>query len=125
MKLRTLIYGANDESREVVELLQTILAQREREHQCLHTDNLDDFQVRLVEWNPGLAIVLANGAAGMEGVYLVKRSNPDIPIFWFSDDRNFGMQSHRLECAYFAAKPVTREKLEKAFQRCTHVGVNL
>lgn len=50
---------------------------------------------------PALLVVLANGAAGMEGVYLARRIMPELPVFWFSDDSQFGMQSHRLDCSYF------------------------
>lgn len=74
---------------------------------------------------PSLLIVLTDGAAGMEGVFLARRIAPELPVFWFSDDSQLGMQSHRLECTYFSTKPITVEKLSKALQHCTKTGVKL
>lgn len=74
---------------------------------------------------PDLMVVMTPGAAGMEGIYLAKRFHPDVPVFWFSNDPDFCLQSHRLECAYFSQTPMTPEKLKSAFRRCAHVGIQI
>lgn len=99
-------------------------------------DRLCDCNVRCAEsWHclqealttepPALLVVLANGAAGMEGVYLARQILPELPVFWFSDDSQFGMQSHRLDCSYFSTKPLTDVKLRKALEHCAKLGIRL
>jgi len=79
----------------------------------------------LVDWEPTLMIALADGAEGMECAYRSRERRPCLPVFWFSDDREFGMQSYRLNCAYFSTKPITEDKLNHAIQRCQHLGIQL
>ena len=72
---------------------------------------------KLVDWEPTLVIVLADGAKGFECVFRTKACRPSLSVFWFSDDREFGMQSYRMDCAYFSTKPVTSEKIAHAIHR--------
>lgn len=122
--VKTLVYGKTQECLALVEMLKAHPLFVGKKHEYNNVDSHDDFQVQLVEWTPNLAIVLADGVAGMEGVYLVRNNRPDTPVFWFSDDYNFGMQSHRLECKYFATKPVTTEKINKALRQCDFLGID-
>lgn len=121
-KIKTVIYSNEAEYRTVCKIL-TETGICGHSHECRRVDSWESLREDLVDWNPGLAIVARDGAAGMEGVYLVRQQRPGVPVFWFSDDDDFSVQSHRLECTYFAAKPLTQEKLRKAFHRCAHVGI--
>lgn len=125
MKTKILIYGNNAECNAAVNLLCVAPAFSERKLECFCADSHELLQRQLVDWEPNLIIVLADRSEGMEGVYLAKEIRPGIPVFWFSYDPGFGMHSHRLECEYFAVKPLTAEKIQKAFHRCSHVGVNI
>ena len=124
-KIKVMIYGEDTECLQAVETLRAfpILLKSTNEYLCVNSR--ETIQKQLAEWNPNLIIVLANRSEGMEGVYLAKEIRPEVPVFWFSDDEGFGMQSHRLECDYFAVKPFNPEKLRKAFQRCTHIGIRI
>ncbi|MGM9681695.1 MAG: hypothetical protein ACI3XR_09345 [Eubacteriales bacterium] len=124
-KMKIILYGEDAECHQALDELRTFPMLLNHPNEYLSVNNRETLQKQLVEWNPGLIIVLANRSEGMEGVYLVKEIRPEVPVFWFSDDEGFGMQSHRLECDYFAVKPFNSEKLSKAFQRCTHMGVRI
>ena len=120
---RAVLFGEPEECREAMEIISALPWFAGQKLEFRHTSSRDELFDHLLEWRPALAVILANGANGMEGVYAVKKHLPNIPVFWFSDDHEFGMQSHRLECAYFAVKPLTEEKARRAFQRCAHVGL--
>lgn len=121
--IKTLLFGSDGECRAVYEILQ---AQATRSGyivtQC-QVDDLEVFEKQLVDFDPSLLIVVADGAEGMECVYRSRERRPCVPVFWFSDDPEFGLQSYRFNCAYFSTKPVTTEKLNHAIQRCDHIGI--
>lgn len=120
--MKILIYGLEHECNEAIELFHTLYPTTDvNEYLTVHA--WEDIQRQLPLQKPNLVIILADGVAGMEGVYAAREYDEDLAIFWFSNDHEFGMQSHRLECAYFAMKPLTYEKLHRAFRRCTTVGV--
>lgn len=121
--VKVLLFGDLLECESVGETLRRLehLSDHVQEFCCM--SDIEEFEAALVEWEPSLAIVLADGAAGMESVYRSRQRRPALPVFWFSNDREFGMQSYRLECAYFSTKPVTAEKIHHAIQRCHHVGI--
>ena len=121
--IKTLIFGAPRECEEVWGILRSAECCAAYRHELCTADDLEDFDAKLVNWEPTLAIVLADGAAGMECVFRSRKRRPCIPVFWFSDDREFGMQSYRLDCAYFSTKPVTPEKIANAIARCKHIGI--
>lgn len=123
--MRVMLYGKEMECRPAIELLSSFLREADKPNSIRCADSRDTLREQIVEWEPHLIVVLANRANGMEGVYTAKETHPSIPVFWFSDDEGFGMQSHRLECDYFAVKPVTAEKLQKAFHRCKHMGIRI
>ncbi len=122
-KVKTLLFGNDLECRAAGDMLSGVEALSEHLHEHCHTSDLEEFEAHLVDWNPTLLIVLADGAKGMESVYRARERRPFLPVFWFSDDHEFGIQSYRLNCAYFSTKPVTLEKITHAVQRCDHVGV--
>ena len=123
--MKMIIYGKTGECNDAINILQTQFSDAAAQHVYFPATTRDDLQRQLVQYSPDLVIVLANGAAGMEGVYASKEFDPDIPVFWFSDDHEFGMQSHRLECAYFSTKPLNTDKIRRAFIRCAHVWISI
>ena len=112
-----LIFGSESECAHTLHLLRGLFP-GVKEWRVTSTDDSDVLRSHLVDGRPDVVIVLENGAAGMEAVYLVRRYSDRIQVFWFSDDPDFGVQSHRLDCNYFAAKPLTPEKLRRALHKC-------
>lgn len=121
--MKILLYGNETEYMEAAALLPTLPLLAGRECRFVHVMDRESFQEQLVLWKPDLAIVLEEGAAGMEGVYTAKDTSPAVPVFWFSDDPDFGIQSYRLNCTYFSTKPVTRTKYERALARCPELYI--
>lgn len=121
--IKTLLFGNEQECLAAAEVLRSLdlLTDHVHDHRCV--EDLEDLEITIADWMPTLLIVLADGAAGMEGVYRAKERRPNLPVFWFSDDREFGMQSYRLNCAYFSTKPLTSDKINHALCRCDHVGI--
>ena len=122
-KVKVLLYGDMAECHGVADLMRKVEYLAEHQVEYNQTDDEEIFVQSLVSWNPSLIIVLADGADGMECVMQAKLRKPETPIFWFSDDRKFGMQAHRINCAYFSTKPVEQRSMENAFRRCDHVGI--
>ncbi len=112
--MRLLLYGNRQECENVCETIKSIAFQSV-EHTIV--DDFESIHQTIVDIGADVAVVVENGAGGMEAVYKIKESGCNIPVFWFSDDRDFAVQSYRLGCAYFSAKPVTAEKFQKAFTR--------
>ena len=121
--VKTLLFGAAQECETAGKILGTLGTIPESDHEYRHVSDMEEFERILTTWMPTLVIVLADGAAGMESVYRSRTRQPNLPVFWFSDDREFSMQSYRLDCAYFSTKPVTPEKMVCALRRCDHVGI--
>lgn len=122
-RIKALIFGDAHEYRAAEEVLKALELLSEHTHEHFHVDDLEEFERNLVDWEPTLLIVLADGAEGMECVYRSRERRPGLPVFWFSDDRDFGIQSYRLDCAYFSTKPVTPDKINHAIHRCNHMGI--
>lgn len=89
-----------------------------REIQIDGCSDYDSFVTHMKESPPELVAVTMDGAAGMEGVIASKSLFAHIPVIWFSDDRGFGVQSYRLDCAYFHEKPVSPQILCAAIAKC-------
>lgn len=123
-KIKALLFGDPYECKAAGKMLSNMEALSDHICEHSHTNDMEEFEALLVNWMPSLIIVLADGAAGMESVYRSWQRRPALPVFWFSDDRDFGMQSYRLNCAYFSTKPVTPEKIDHAIQRCHHIGIS-
>lgn len=118
---KILFYGDKAECLSAEDKVKMLPCFADRIYEFRHTDSWDELETELVDWDPDLVFVMADGAAGMEGVYLARARKPEIPICWFSDDYDFGMQSHRLDCTYFSTKPVTQDKVSKAMKRYTQM----
>ena len=122
-KLKIVLYGQENECKKAISMLENL--NRSFDYSVLFTNTTDKLQQLLATRKTNLVIVIADGADGMEAVYTAKEYEPDITVFWFSDDIGFAMQSHRLECAYFSVKPLTEEKLSKAFYNCKYIGLQI
>ena len=120
---KTLLYGTVEECQMATDLIGSIGSTSGRTRECRHVQTYDDLREQLIQWNPSLVIVLANGAAGMEGAFLTRERRPGAVVFWFSNDKDFGLQAYRLECDYFSTKPMTVGKLERALRTCSHFGL--
>lgn len=112
--VKILLFGEEDECNQAIQCLNQISELSEKTKYSRVTDDYDEFYKEVVDYEPDLTVVLADGANGMEGVYRSRQARPEIPVFWFSNDWNFGNQSHRLKCAYFSGKPVSTDKFQRA-----------
>lgn len=119
--LKILLYGNSAECKSAENMIMFLPFFADSSPEFRHADNWDVLEAELADFDPGLVMILEDGAAGMEGVYLSRSRRPDTPICWFSDDNDFGMQSHRLDCTYFSEKPVTEERLRRAITRYTQM----
>ena len=124
-RIKTLIYGERKECSTMIDMLRVHPCFADDHHEYCGVDDYEQFHMQLVDWDPDLVIVKKDGAAGMEGVYLANNQRPMIPVLWFSDDKDFSMQSHRMECVYFSVKPATPEKLDRAIRRCQFLGIQI
>lgn len=122
-EVNVLLFGSDSECRAAIDVLSGTDALSAHIQQHRYLNDLEKFEMALVDWSPSLLMVLADGAEGMECVFRAKERRPSVPAFWFSNDQLFGMQSYRLDCAYFSMKPVTEEKVRKALYRCDRMGI--
>lgn len=118
--IRILLFGDAKSCQEVLSSVEEAMGETVTVC-CLN--NIETMTVEMVDWDPSLIIVAADGAEGMECVYRARERRPRLPVFWFSDDRDFSVQSYRLECAYFSTKPVTADKIRSAMERCARLEI--
>jgi two-component SAPR family response regulator len=121
---RTLIFGFDNESFELQQLLKKQMIFKQNYCTFITISELEEFRVKMIDWQPTLVIIVSNGALGMEAAHIARKKDLDVPLLWFSDDIDFGMESHRLNCDYFSVKPVTEEKIQRALRRCARVGID-
>lgn len=69
-----------------------------------------------------MACIALNGAKGYEAVRKVREMSESIPIFWITDDRQFGMAAYELHIAAILKKPYTRERFAEAVKRTIEWG---
>ena len=113
-----LIYGNAREKEILIQHLKTEACMAFRRVQYSHAEDYDTYLKLLRREKFDLVFVMADNAAGMEGVIAVQNVYPDIPIVWFSNDKNFVAQSYRLGVAYFAVKPLSEKIIGMAMKRC-------
>ncbi len=112
--MNIIIYGNIDEREMLCSLVESHGTLLFRQKQCTFYDNYDDFLAEIQCRAPQLVIISTDGANGMEGVIATRELYPEVKILWFSDDKAFGPQSYRLDCTYFAVKPITEHILNRA-----------
>lgn len=115
--METVIFGTEQDCRELLDAIRAIPENRRPNLKCTCLNDYDDLRRELAEKRYKLLIVTADGARGMEACLGARKIRPRIPLFWFSNDRAFGPQSYRMDCTYFAAKPVPEHRLCSAFER--------
>jgi len=121
--VKVLVFGSVNEFHSAVQVLDDWAIASKHTCELSQVEDLEEFEIILTDWEPSVLVVLADGAKGMECVYRTKETRPNLPVFWFSDDEGFGIQSYRLNCAYFSTKPVTLDKIHHAIHRCNHCGI--
>ena len=116
--MNVLIYGDTREKELLIQHMKSEASMAFRIINYLHTDDYDTLLTMLRDADYEMVFVMADNAAGMEGVIAVQNVQPDTPIIWFSNDKNFVAQSYRLGVTYFAVKPIDEKIVNLAIQRC-------
>ena len=116
--MNILIYGTTREKELLVQHMKSQACMAFRLVTYSHADDYDTYLEVLRKHQFDMVFVMADNAAGMEGVIAVQNVQPDIPIVWFSNDKNFVAQSYRLGVNYFAVKPIDEKILSLALKRC-------
>ena len=113
-----LIYGDAREKELLIQHLKSEACMVFRMVRYSHAEDYDTYLKKLRSHEFDIVFVMADNAAGMEGVIAVQNIYPDISIVWFSNDKNFVAQSYRLGVAYFAVKPIDEKIVSMAVKRC-------
>lgn len=113
-----LIYGNAREKELLIQHLKSEVCMAFRTVRYSHAEDYDTYLKKLRKQEYDIVFVMADNAAGMEGVIAVQNVHPDIAIVWFSNDKNFVAQSYRLGVNYFAVKPIDEKKVGLAIKRC-------
>lgn len=114
--MEIIIYGLQEDYNTVIACMDALPELQYRKIGCTHTENYDDFLYLLRTKQHDIVIVLADGAEGMEGVIASQTLSPNTMKVWISNDEGFGIQAHRMNCAYFAVKPITKEMVSKLYR---------
>ena len=112
-----LIYGNAREKELLIQHMKTEAHLAFRMMQYSHAEDYDTYLKKLRSNIYDVVIVMADNAVGMEGVIAAQNVHPEVPIIWFSNDKNFVAQSYRLGVAYFAVKPVDEKTVSLALRR--------
>lgn len=118
MDMNVLIYGNARESELFIQHMKSQACMAFRTIDYSHTDDYETFLTFLRNNDYEMVFVAMDNAAGMEGVIAVQNVHPDIPIIWFTNDKNFVAQSYRLGVTYFAVKPIDEKIMKLAIGRC-------
>lgn len=116
--MNVLIYGSKKEKEHLVEHIKNQACMAFRLVTYSHAEDYETYLIMLREQPYDMVFVLADNAVGMEGVIAVQNVQPETPIVWFSNDKNFVAQSYRLGVNYFAVKPVDEKIVNLALKRC-------
>lgn len=116
--MNVLIYGSTREKERLVQRMKLQACMAFRLVTYSHAEDYDAYLAMLRNQKYNLVFVMTDNAAGMEGVIAAQNVQPQTPIIWFSNDKNFVAQSYRLGVNYFAVKPITEKVLELALKRC-------
>ena len=117
-----LIYGDAREKELLIQHLKSEACMVFRMVRYSHAEDYDTYLKKLRSHEFDIVFVMADNAAGMEGVIAVQNIYPDISIVWFSNDKNFVAQSYRLGVAYFAVKPIDEKTVSMAIRKMSTKG---
>lgn len=112
------IYGTKDDLEQLNAAISQLKSYTYRQIKMDLYEGYDHFIHALTEKAYDVIIVTVDNAEGMEGVIAAKAVATHTPVIWFSNDRDFGVQSYRCHVAYFHPKPITVENTEKALSLC-------
>lgn len=116
--MEILIYGMPLDHKEITDLIRCHGKMQYRRLSFRYSDNYDGYLAKMKEKVPDLIVVVAKGAAGMEGVYAARAISKTVPVIWFSDDGGFAPHSFRVGVNYFAVYPVNDKTIAMALQKC-------
>lgn len=116
--MNVLIYGDTREKELLVQHMKSQACMAFRLVTYSHADDYDTYLAMLRKHQYDMVFVMADNAAGMEGVIAVQNVQSDTPVVWFSNDKNFVAQSYRLGVNYFAVKPIDEKIVSLAVKRC-------
>jgi len=116
--MNVLIYGNTKEKELIIQHMKSQACMAFRLITYSHAEDYDEYLELLREQTFDVVFVMADNAAGMEGVIAVQNVQPLVPVVWFSNDKNFVAQSYRLGVTYFSVKPVDEKILGLALKRC-------
>ena len=108
------VFGTKHDLVHLTEVVEALPMLQYRKIQYGHAEDYDTL-LRIIPKSE-LAIVMLDGAEGMEGVMLARRAYPNLKVLWFSSDPAFGAQAHRLGCTYFGTKPISQSAMEMAIR---------
>jgi len=113
--MHIVVYGTKSDYDACISCLGAVPRLQYRRVLYTHAEDYDSLIRHLGSQDAAdLIIVTVDGAEGMEGAMASKRLRDDVPVIWISDDANFGVQSHRLGCTFFAVKPITEQVMANA-----------
>ena len=116
--MNVLIYASTREKELLVQHMKSQASMAFRLVTYSHAEDYDTYLAMLRKQEYDLAFVMADSAAGMEGVIALQNVQPETPVVWFSNDKNFVAQSYRLGVNYFAVKPIDEKIVSLALKRC-------
>ena len=120
--MEIIIYGTYEDYRTVKEDMEILPEMQYRIINCEHAATYDDFLLLLRKKTPDMVMVLADGAEGMEGIIASQTICPRAVKIWITNDKGFGIQAYRMNCAYFAVKPITEDLISKAYRAYREAG---
>ena len=116
--MNVLIYGNAREKELLLGHMKSQASMAFRLVDYSHAEDYDSYLAMLRQQAYDMVFVMADNAAGMEGVIAVQNVQPNTPIVWFSNDKNFVAQSYRLGVSYFSVKPINDKIVSLALARC-------
>ena len=92
--MNVLIYGNAREKELLVQHMKSQASMAFRLVTYSHAEDYDTYLEMLRKHVYDMVFVMTDNAAGMEGVIAVQNVQPDTPIIWFSNDKNFVAGNH-------------------------------
>ncbi len=121
--MRFALYGNKGECRQLEDMLESMGKMNCQETAFVQWEVYDEFIHQYMSTSADVLIVTADGGAGLEALNAGFNLAPAIPRVWFASDNSLGPQAVRMEVAFFAPKPFSKEVIEQALQHC-HIRKN-
>ena len=111
--MKILTFGSKIESQDIAMKLERITG---NSNTYLNSFDIEEFPEIILFEKPDIIIVAADGAYGKDCVNIAKEINNKLPLFWFSNDIGYSELAEKLNCTYFAKKPIFSKTLFTAMQ---------